>query len=317
MGFRFRKSIKIAPGVRLNLNSKSTSLSFGGKGARYTVSSTGRKTATVGIPGTGISYSETTGGHRASGTGRKKLPPSSGAGSPAARTGSTPPPNGDTKGGCSTGCLMLLAALILWPFALSYWLWKTDKLHWDKKVRVGAIAVLWVVLFAIYGVCKENQQTPQLPVISTAETAEAAETAETAETAASPTPSPSAEPTATPTATPTPAPTKDPTEDPTQVPTETPEPTQAPTPEPTEAPQAAVAPVQETVNNGSEGNFSGGAAETVDNSDAYQPDMVYIASSGKGKKYHSNPNCSQMDGATAVTKEQAEAWGYTPCKRCY
>ena len=73
MGFRFRKSIKIAPGVRLNLNSKSTSLSFGGKGARYTVSSTGRKTATVGIPGTGISYSETTGGHRASGTGRKKL----------------------------------------------------------------------------------------------------------------------------------------------------------------------------------------------------------------------------------------------------
>ena len=40
-------------------------------------------------------------------------------------------------------------------------------------------------------------------------------------------------------------------------------------------------------------------------------------SSGNGKKYHSNPNCSKMQGATAVTKEQAEAWGYTPCKRCY
>ena len=50
MGFRFRKSIKIAPGVRVNIGKKSTSISFGGKGARYTVSSTGRKTASVGIP---------------------------------------------------------------------------------------------------------------------------------------------------------------------------------------------------------------------------------------------------------------------------
>lgn len=59
MGFRFRKSVKIAPGVRLNLNRKSASISLGGKGAHYTVSSTGRKTATVGLPGTGISYSVT------------------------------------------------------------------------------------------------------------------------------------------------------------------------------------------------------------------------------------------------------------------
>lgn len=61
MGFRFRKSWKVAPGIRLNLGKKSASISFGGKGARYTVSSTGRKTATVGIPGTGISYSKSTG----------------------------------------------------------------------------------------------------------------------------------------------------------------------------------------------------------------------------------------------------------------
>ncbi|KNF08521.1 protein of unknown function DUF4236 [Gottschalkia purinilytica] len=58
MGFRFRKSFKIAPGVKINIGKKSTSLSLGGKGARYTISSTGRKTTTVGIPGTGISYSQ-------------------------------------------------------------------------------------------------------------------------------------------------------------------------------------------------------------------------------------------------------------------
>ena len=58
MGFRFRRSIKIAPGVRMNVGKKSASLSFGGKGARYTVSSTGKRTATVGIPGTGLYYTE-------------------------------------------------------------------------------------------------------------------------------------------------------------------------------------------------------------------------------------------------------------------
>lgn len=60
MGFRFRKSVKIAPGVRLNFGKKSTSVTLGGKGARYTVSSTGRRTKSVSIPGTGVSYVSST-----------------------------------------------------------------------------------------------------------------------------------------------------------------------------------------------------------------------------------------------------------------
>ena len=64
MGLRFRKSIKIAPGVKINLNKKSTSVTFGGKGVHYTASSTGKKTASVGIPGTGISYTQTTGQYK-------------------------------------------------------------------------------------------------------------------------------------------------------------------------------------------------------------------------------------------------------------
>lgn len=59
MGFRFRKSVKVAPGVRVNFNKKSASVSIGGKGAHYTVSSSGRKTTTVGVPGTGVSYVST------------------------------------------------------------------------------------------------------------------------------------------------------------------------------------------------------------------------------------------------------------------
>ena len=46
-----------------------------------------------------------------------------------------------------------------------------------------------------------------------------------------------------------------------------------------------------------------------------KPTMVYIANSGT--KYHRLPSCSGMENPTEVTLEQAESWGYTPCKRCY
>lgn len=56
MGLRFRKSFKIAPGVRVNVGKKSVGISAGVKGARVSVNSNGRVTKTVGLPGTGVSY---------------------------------------------------------------------------------------------------------------------------------------------------------------------------------------------------------------------------------------------------------------------
>jgi hypothetical protein len=56
MGFRFRRSLKIAPGIRLNFSKRGTSLSLGGHGFTKNISKRGTKT-TVGLPGTGISYS--------------------------------------------------------------------------------------------------------------------------------------------------------------------------------------------------------------------------------------------------------------------
>ena len=55
--FRFRRSVKIFPGVRWNFGKKSTSLSIGGRGAHYTFGTAGSRT-TVGIPGTGLSYTD-------------------------------------------------------------------------------------------------------------------------------------------------------------------------------------------------------------------------------------------------------------------
>ena len=66
MGGRFRKSIKIAPGIRMNFGKKSTSISIGGHGFHKTISSTGRVTNSFGIPGTGLYYTETSSSQRRS-----------------------------------------------------------------------------------------------------------------------------------------------------------------------------------------------------------------------------------------------------------
>lgn len=53
--FRFRRSIKLAPGVRWNIGKKGSSVSIGGHGLTHTISAKGSRT-TVGIPGSGVSY---------------------------------------------------------------------------------------------------------------------------------------------------------------------------------------------------------------------------------------------------------------------
>lgn len=55
MGFRFRKSFKIAPGVRMNLSTTGVSASVGPRGASISMGSSGVY-ANAGLPGTGISY---------------------------------------------------------------------------------------------------------------------------------------------------------------------------------------------------------------------------------------------------------------------
>lgn len=59
MGLRFRKSVKIAPGVRLNISKKSVGISAGVKGYRKSINSSGRVTTSIGVPGTGVSYVKT------------------------------------------------------------------------------------------------------------------------------------------------------------------------------------------------------------------------------------------------------------------
>lgn len=59
MGLRFRRTIKLFPGVRLNLSKSGVSTSVGVRGVHVTVGH-GKTRTTVGIPGSGLSYTETT-----------------------------------------------------------------------------------------------------------------------------------------------------------------------------------------------------------------------------------------------------------------
>lgn len=122
---------------------------------------------------------------------------------------------------------------------------------------------------------------------STAASSQSSSVPESAIVAAAPMSEPSAAPTVEPTAEPTPEPTAEPT----------PEPTAEPTPAPTAAPTEAPAPQP-------------AAAEP-------QGQMVWIASSGKGKKYHSDPTCSNMNNPLEISISDAQAKGYEPCKNCY
>ena len=55
MGLRFRKSINIGP-LRINISKSGIGFSLGVKGFRVSRRAKGKNTATVSLPGTGLSY---------------------------------------------------------------------------------------------------------------------------------------------------------------------------------------------------------------------------------------------------------------------
>lgn len=113
--------------------------------------------------------------------------------------------------------------------------------------------------------------------------------------------------TPSPTATPSPTPTPTITPSPTPVPT----PTITPTPVPTATATPTISPQPIEVESSISSSSSTNSPQTV------TPSTNYVYISENGKKYHRRPGCSNMENPMEVTVEQAIAWGYTPCKKCY
>ncbi|MFQ9922577.1 MAG: hypothetical protein ACLRVU_03625 [Beduini sp.] len=55
--------------------------------------------------------------------------------------------------------------------------------------------------------------------------------------------------------------------------------------------------------------------ESTSNNAIPNTSTVYLPKSGK--KYHSNPNCSNMKNPRAVSLKEAQSLGYEPCSKCY
>lgn len=96
MGLRFRRSIKLFPGLRLNLTTRGVSATIGPRGANVSAGPRGTY-ANVGIPGTGLSARE-----------RLDGPPSDGQ----APTGSTAPARRSTIAPWLV--LLVIIAFVLW-----------------------------------------------------------------------------------------------------------------------------------------------------------------------------------------------------------
>lgn len=73
MGFKFRKRIKVAPGVTINISKSGVSSSIGKPGATVNIGKNGVK-GTVGIPGTGASYTKDLSGKGRGGKGEDNKP---------------------------------------------------------------------------------------------------------------------------------------------------------------------------------------------------------------------------------------------------
>jgi hypothetical protein len=81
MGFRFRRSVKILPGIRLNFGKRGISTSIGVRGAHVTIGKSGTRT-TVGLPGSGLSYTHLERPHREVSTAAAAEPPTNAEASP-------------------------------------------------------------------------------------------------------------------------------------------------------------------------------------------------------------------------------------------
>lgn len=113
MGLRFRKSIKIGP-ARVNLSKSGIGYSVGTKGFRVTKKAGGGTRTTASIPGTGISYSTSSGSKKSS----RKTSPSKPSSSSSNYSGAS---SSEKNKGCLSAFLWFLGISCVVTIARDYW----------------------------------------------------------------------------------------------------------------------------------------------------------------------------------------------------
>lgn len=130
MGFRFRKSINLGGGFKVNLSKSGVGYSWGTKGVRYTKTATGKKRTTLSIPGTGISHVSESGGKRKSTKQQNKQ---------AKRNFTAPNPNNSDHGGNNMAWVKLVICFFFGFFGIHKFM--------EKKIGMGILYLFTMGLF--------------------------------------------------------------------------------------------------------------------------------------------------------------------------
>ena len=256
MGVRFRKSFKVAPGVKINLGKKGSSVSMGTKGAHVTMNTHGKTTVSTGIPGSGLSYSKSIGGSSRKTSGRK----ASRRDAQASGNNSGPKKPWYKRTGGKITIAVIVAIMAIYALGGG-----GD----DSGEPASSVAVM--------------QESTESTTIATEPSSSEAITTQAATTEATPeetTPSHISETN---------------TQNTQEVTASIPE-----TVAPAQTEPATEAPTPEPV--------------AIDSGDE-TGEMVWITTNGK--KYHSNPDCSNMKNPRQVTLDEAISSGRDACSKCY
>jgi len=135
MGLRFRKSINLGGGAKINISKSGIGYSFGTKGARVTKKSSGGTRRTLSVPGTGISYVKDTGNSRKTTTRSK---------SNTTRGGNMSNSQGPKK---RKTWLWVLGWLFIFPLPLTILLLRKKEMK--APIKYGIIAAAWIIYLII------------------------------------------------------------------------------------------------------------------------------------------------------------------------
>lgn len=135
MGLRFRKSIKIAPGVKLNFSKKSVGVSVGGKYGGVSFNSKSGTTVRASAPGTGLSYSSKV-------SGGSKRATKDGSSSSAASSNYRPTSTPSNRTYAVSGTILIVLSVPLFVFSL---------LMMPITIAGGVVFALFAVLAFLAG----------------------------------------------------------------------------------------------------------------------------------------------------------------------
>lgn len=143
MGMRFRKSIKLGGGTKLNLSKSGVGVSTGVKGFRVSKSTSGRSRVTASLPGTGLSYTKEYGSSGSSGNSQT---PTTHYSHSYSSGGSAPSGGGDKPPFFQRPGVIFLCLLLFAPLGI-FLMWRYIP-QWKTGVKV-TLSILFGLVFAL------------------------------------------------------------------------------------------------------------------------------------------------------------------------